>query len=205
MKENQKAEKLIFSETLNCKCPKCGAEESVRLNVIQKYAHNMGLSFFPMGKKYSFSCDKCHAEFEKKSLPESINNAYADVKSKIKTPISLYSGSFVILLILIGIFVAAYYTDVNTEEYLNNPQIGDVYKYATNEDEEGDYTLLKVVEIQADTVFFVSNKYNYSRGKYNNTLHEEDEYNEEDIYYFEKAELLKAYEDGKLMEARRKK
>jgi hypothetical protein len=151
--------KVLAAETLTEKCPNCGAVASVQLSVIQKYGHVFWIPFFPMGKTGISQCSKCKQVLKLKDMPQSFKDSYDGLKAQAKTPVYMYSG---IALIVIIFAAATYHGQQNAKKnaiWIANPQKGDIFEVKTKESQ---YTLYKVADVIGDTVVVRTNNYETS-------------------------------------------
>lgn len=142
--------KLINQQSFKGKCHYCGEENCVEIHVKQNYWHVFWIPFVPTKKVAVSVCMNCKNTLEGKDLPEDYNYAYQKIKSESKTPIWMWSGlGLVVLLIAFGVYTG----NQNDEENLklvSAPKSGDVYEFRTK---EGNYTLAKVYSVKGDSVY----------------------------------------------------
>ncbi len=154
----QKA-KVLATETLTEKCPNCGAIASVQLSVVQKYVHVFWIPCIPLGKTGISQCGNCKQVLKLKSMPQSFKDAYDAFKAQAKTPVYMYSGLGLIVLLFAW---ATYHGQQNAKQYallITAPQKGDIFEIKTNENK---YTLYKVDAVVGDTVFVRPNNFETS-------------------------------------------
>ena len=154
----QKA-KVLATETLTEKCPNCGAIASVQLSVVQKYVHVFWIPCIPLGKTGISQCGNCKQVLKLKSMPQSFKDAYDAFKAQAKTPVYMYSGIGLIVLLFAW---ATYHGQQNAKQYallITAPQKGDIFEIKTNENK---YTLYKVDAVVGDTVFVRPNNFETS-------------------------------------------
>ncbi|MFT6716474.1 MAG: hypothetical protein ACJA0Q_001115 [Saprospiraceae bacterium] len=151
---------LLKSELAkSCKCPSCEEVDTTYINIYSRHFHIFWIPISPFGKMSVSYCSNCEVEFKKKDMPQSIRSAFEIINIDAKPPIWQFSG-----LAIIGGFVlwAAYETELDSKEdllFLQNPEVGDIYEY---EEDNGNYSIMKVSEIQQDTIWIRFNNYEVS-------------------------------------------
>jgi hypothetical protein len=145
VKSKQKKEKF-FKEP---KCTNCN-EGPLKMTIYQSYFHFFWIPTFPISKPVECECIKCKKKTKGDQMPYELKASYLREKEIIGKPITLYSGIFVIALILIFIFTSGN----ERKELFESPLVGDVYKIRDG----SQYFYLKIKDIYDDsTTFFVSN------------------------------------------------
>lgn len=188
--------KELAKETVFEKCPHCGTQNSVELHVFQKYAHLFWIPLFPMGKTGISQCDHCKQVLKLKEMPSSLILSYDNLKSQTKTPVWMYTGLVLfVLLIGVGMFNEGEKNKKNAQLILA-PKNGDVYEIKTKENQ---YTLYKVDAVEGDSVFVVVNNYETNRSKGISELKRKGDtaYSIEQ-YLFMKKELKSMLEKGEI-------
>jgi len=94
------SEKLLnYHEENSSHCPNCN-HKGVTYRIVQKYYHIYALPFFPTGKYTGLNCNECNYNSNNIVSKESI------IYEKIaKTPIYLYTGTVIFILLLLGILI----------------------------------------------------------------------------------------------------
>ncbi|WP_411767793.1 hypothetical protein [Winogradskyella sp. A3E31] len=116
----------------------------------------------------------------------------------------------VLIFTLIGVTSCAE-TSSESAEYINDPKVDDIYFI---EQAHGEFTLMKIINIENDSIEFKMNKYNislnreidatYSALKYRKTKYLDEADNWEDVTVsFEKSQLKKQYLDKIIYEIKR--
>src|SRR5688500_2605740 len=89
-------------------------------------------------------------------MPQVLKLSYKDLRTRSKTPIWTYSGTFVfVLFVACGIFLSRQSAAANAKMILT-PQAGDIYKV---KEAAGRYTLYKVSRVAGDSVYILHNLY----------------------------------------------
>lgn len=99
--------KLLVMQILQgITCMHCNSQNTTNAAIYQKIAHFFWLPLFPMGKTGGTECSHCKQILREKELSLSVKPAYDALKAQTKTPISVYWGAAVlIILFIIGRFV----------------------------------------------------------------------------------------------------
>jgi DNA-directed RNA polymerase subunit RPC12/RpoP len=143
-------------------CPRCKERNSV-IAVFAHYAHVFWIPLFPYKKSIDIVCQSCNHRSNEFNLESEKKGLAKQLKSTVPFPKYLFSGLFVILL------GAAYFTYSSVKEsnqeqsYVENPQIGDVYIILDDEElSEYNHFLLKVDDIEEDTLWVTFSSYSYN-------------------------------------------
>jgi len=143
-------------------CPNC-QEKNSHLAIFAHYAHIFWIPVFPYKKSAQISCLHCQLATEEKAMPEEMKGKIKQLKSAVGIPKYMFAG-----LILIGLSIAffSYSSSQNAKlemEYINSPLIGDVY-ILKNLEESSEYNhyLLKVNDIEEDSLVVSINSYTYN-------------------------------------------
>lgn len=181
-------------------CPNCSTETSMTYSVFGKYAHIYWIPLFPYKKMTFAECDHCKKTFEQKELPLDIQNKLNTEKEKnpAKTPIWHFSLLIVILVLIAFAIYSGKQNEKDEKSYLENPKVGDKYEYKST---DGYYSIMKISEIKADSVYFLLNEMETNKMSGINDLDKPSNYKETEG--FTKAELIALYEEGKIYEINR--
>ncbi len=196
-----KGEKLA-QEIIATTCPNCGEQNSIQMYVFQKYAHLFWIPFFPMRKTGSSHCNQCSQVLKLEDMPPSLMAPYHILKAKTRTPIWMFSGlAIVLLLIIIGV-VSDIKKDEKNAKLILTPQIGDIFEIKTKNNQ---YTLLKIEYVFGDSVYVRFNLYETDKISGINKLQRNgDNAYTQEIYGFSKAELKKMFDDGNILDIERR-
>lgn len=191
--------KEVAREHIVEKCPHCGTMNSIDMHVFQKYAHVFWIPFFPMGKTGISQCDHCRQVLNPKEMPASLRAAYDNLKAGSRTPIWTFSGLGLIVLLVAFAIVQDKKKNEKNAKLIAAPIAGDIFKIKTTDRK---YTLYKVDEVSADSVFILINNYEVNKLS---GLHElESKSYSPDIYGFSKKELKTMLESGEILDIQRK-
>src|SRR5690606_7429466 len=141
-------------------CNNCGAQNSVRVYIFQKYAHVFWIPIFPFIKTGVSQCENCKQIVEIKDMSPEVKSNYTALKKEAKAPIWTFSGLAIVAVLFIVGIISARNQDARTAKYILDPQVGDVYTVKT---EEQNYTLYKVEYVEDEDVYMLLNLYEVSR------------------------------------------
>jgi len=141
-------------------CPHCNEKGGIVSSVYARYVHVFWIPFIPIGKSGGAQCMQCNTTFKPKEMNEELKRAYKRTKSESKRPIWHFLGLIIILLLTLFVLFAGQADSKKELNYINTPLQGDVYKYKT---ELRHYSTLKVVEVQADSLYISYNNYEVSK------------------------------------------
>ena len=85
-------------------CPNCG-EQSVLFFFFIKYVHIFWVPAFPYGKHIVSHCEKCESTFENKYIPEPLQMELDLLRPLFKTPIYIFSATFLIIALLLYLII----------------------------------------------------------------------------------------------------
>ncbi|MBL7809324.1 MAG: hypothetical protein JNN28_16010 [Saprospiraceae bacterium] len=159
----KKASVIKQEHIFGLSCPSCQANNSIHGAVVGNYGHLYWIPTIPLGKTVVAQCEHCRKTFDEKDMSIQMRDAIRPMLEETKTPLTHFSGLFVIG----GLFALGIYASINNDRdnlaFINEPAVGDVYeiKEAYNE-----YTTQKVVSVTVDSVYCAENQYsvNKSRG-----------------------------------------
>ena len=193
--------KELAKEVLMDKCPNCGTQNSIDMHVFQKYAHVFWIPFFPMGKTGVSQCDHCKQVLKLKEMPPYLKTSYENLKAQTKLPIWMFSGLALFAVLIVAAVISGKNKDERNAKLILAPKNGDVFEIKTKENQ---YTLYKIDEVQADSVFIRTNNYetNKASGIADLKRKGDNSYSEE-VYGFSKSELKKMLDQGEIIDINR--
>jgi hypothetical protein len=92
---------LLAKEMVQEKCPNCGSNHSLEMEVFQKYVHFFYIPYLPAGKTGVSYCSNCHQALVDKDMPANLKEAYQQLKAKTKIPIWMFSGLVLMILLIL--------------------------------------------------------------------------------------------------------
>ncbi len=137
-------------------CPKCREVAGFDYFVYSKYTHLTLIPLFPVGKEAVVICDDCNEIIDINDLDDTIVEKLASENNNLKNPIWMYFGSFLLVLILAYAIYNYFKSDNQTETYIQNPTINDVYCI---KDAKGFYSTFRIDTISNDSIFATQNDY----------------------------------------------
>lgn len=176
-------------------CPDCRSI-SLNIKVFKEYFHVFFIPFFPNGiKTSSVSCTNCN-------MPIRFDSIQKQYENSTKTPIYLYSG-----LILIGCLILLFInTNIKTQkekkEFVENPQLGDVYLVRKENNNSPEYYFLRICKINGDSIYTYHSNLVYNGYTYE--LSEDDFFVKDDELSFSKSELRKMLDNDEINSVKRK-
>jgi hypothetical protein len=169
-------------------CTTCNSI-GLEFEIFRDYYHLFWIPLFPVGDKESkVYCTKCRKS-------NNFNPRVKHFESVTRTPIYLYSG-VLLFLMLIGTLVIA---NINTQKekalFIAEPKVGDVYLIRKDVNDSTYYYFLRVARIQRDTVIVYPNAFQYFSFVYK--LNDEDYFVTQEFFYTKK-ELKELLEKGEV-------
>ncbi|MCU4157290.1 zinc-ribbon domain-containing protein [Carboxylicivirga sp. A043] len=181
-------------------CPHCGEKGGIYNSVYGRYVHIFWIPTLSIGKTGAAQCSHCKKVYKPKEMNDDLKRSYKTLKSDTRIPFWHFSG-VAIIAIIIALFTINDKAEAQNElEYLDNPMIGDVYEYKADKNE---FSTLKVVEVDEDSVYFVYNNYNYSQKSGIEAIDVDSCYSNE-AYMVSREELKAMYNDGTIYDVNRK-
>lgn len=192
----------IGTEPLSGDCFACGAQNSLQLNIYQRYFQLFRLPLFPAGKTGNSYCMHCSRTLNEEEMSISMQHTYRNVKMLSRTPLYTFSGSLLILLIIGSISYTRDLSRQHTMDLMIQPHQGDVYEIQLAEEH---YTLYKVLDVTDDTVFLLMSQYETDRQRGLNQLHQKGEraYSHKPVSLARK-ELLHLLQTKQILDVERK-
>lgn len=195
---------LIAQEAVIDRCPNCGAEETLRLNIFQKCFYAFFIPVIPHAKKGNSECTQCKQVLEENRIPGRWYDQFTILKRK-GPKVWMFSGLLIMpivfnLLPLLTARSASLQRMNEYRQYIENPRIEDLYEVKQHNKK---YVLLKTEMIIGDTVYFRQSRYQTPAREalgsvVNNGFYEE-------IRYYLKSDLKKMLEDKVIVGVRRRK
>ncbi|MCR5886432.1 zinc ribbon domain-containing protein [Hymenobacter sp. J193] len=142
-------------------CPSCANSEQMHLSVFSRYLHIYWIPLLPFAKTAVAQCLHCKGTWAQKELPaeaSGMRQALETLKKQTRAPWWHWVGLLLLLAVAaFGLWMSGRNKEDNAT-YLAAPQAGDVYTVRKN-DSTSEYSLLKVVSTQGNTVELVANEY----------------------------------------------
>ncbi len=195
-----KASNLKNGQIINVDCPNCNSNVSMVYSVFGKYAHLYLVPFFPIKKMTFAECNSCKKTFEKFELPSNIQTKLEreNEKDRVSTPIWMFTGLFVIALIVALCFYSSHQTDANSEKYIKNPKVGDIYYLKSS---KGYFSTMKVNNVSKDSINALINEMEIDKKSNIDEIDKDTNY--KNAYSFSKKDILKLYNEENIYEVKR--
>lgn len=177
----------------NIKCENCGKYHQ-RFKVYQQYFHFMFIPLFPLyTKTIRCYCVECNDGFNEKKMN--------DYLSMTRAPLYLYLGS--ILFAGFIVFITLLNLDLKEQkiEFVNNPEIGDVYKIRQEENNITTYYFLKISNIKSDTIDLIHGALQYC--DYTTGMDDFDYFVKNDVWKLLKSDLVNYLDNGYILSVER--
>lgn len=139
-------------------CPACALPDTLQLSLYGRYAHIYWIPLFPYSKPTLVQCRHCQGAWEGKALPAAVAAPVRDLKKQTRTPLWHWSGVALLAVASCWGMVASTQDARANAAYLAAPRAGDIYTIQSEEDEK-QYSLLKVISAKGNTVEVVANNY----------------------------------------------
>ena len=187
-------------EADNVICPHCNSNSTIKYNIHNKYVFITLIPLFPVEKYASIDCNTCNKEIKLKDLDENTLTRLAAENNNLKSPIWMFSGSFIFVICLIYGFYNYFKSDSKTDLFIKNPIINDVYYM---KDTKGYYYTYRIDKITKDSIYSTENDYKVD------SPYDIDDINISENYsnkknHFSKEDLMKIYESNKIISIKRK-
>ncbi len=142
-------------------CPNCG-HRSLYMTLYHKYLHIWFIPFFPLGKIAEAKCTACYRMWEEPEMDGAIAGGVEEVKQGTSAPRYLFSGLYVAGIIVVALMYSGWKDDKDTAEYLTDPHRQDLYVIQSEFDEEYPNIIMKVMNVNGDSVEMLRGRYGYS-------------------------------------------
>ncbi|WP_420574161.1 zinc-ribbon domain-containing protein [Kordia sp.] len=179
-------------------CSNCGASD-VHVHAKVQYGTLFFIPLFPANKKYTSVCGNCNQTLIQEQMPQKMLDKLALEKHHFKSPIYLYSG-IVLLILLVGFFVYSEIKDKQElEKTIQNLQPKSIIVF---DNENGDYSFSKILEHNGDTIFVQHSNYvidGYpNKSDYERESAKKEDFFADEIYYYLQKEIDTFYKNGEI-------
>ena len=140
-------------------------------DVYQRYFHIFWIPCFPLAKTVATECSHCKQVKEGKEVPEDQRPALVEARRNARTPIWMFSGVIVGILLFAVLYVIGSLVQREeqqaTAEYLTSPQSGDLYVVDLIDalgigEKTHRYGVLRLVAVEGDDLTFVVGNFGYA-------------------------------------------
>lgn len=142
-------------------CPNCG-HQSLYTTLYHKYLHIWFIPFFPLGKIAEVKCTACYRMWEEPEMNGVMTGSVEEVKQETATPKYLFSGLYLAGIVLIAVMYSGWKSDKDTAEYITDPHRQDLYVMRSELDAEYPNIIMKVMNVNGDSVEMMMGRYGYS-------------------------------------------
>ncbi|QDA61293.1 hypothetical protein [Hymenobacter jejuensis] len=156
-------------------CEACGTAESLRISVFGRYAHIYWIPLLPVGKLGASECSNCRFVSRHNQMPPTLKAEFVALKKQAKTPVWHYAGLAIIALITLSSFVMSGFNSQEDKKLIAAPRVGDLYHVRG---EQGNYSLLKVVEVNGNIIMLQANSYQTTNSSNVSELNKPENYDE---------------------------
>ncbi len=160
------------------------------VKVYRDYYHLFFIPVFPVGDKVvKIRCNNC-------GEPSRLETTQRHYESISKTPFYL----FMFPILFAGLIIILVNANLNTQKekalFVDNPEVGDVYRIRKDENNKTTYYFLRLVRISGDTIVAYHNNLEY--GGFISKLNDDDFFVKDEELYFLKPELKQMLEKGEI-------
>ncbi|MEH6307729.1 zinc-ribbon domain-containing protein [Olivibacter sp. CPCC 100613] len=145
---------LIHTGEPTFNCAHCGSIQSVGLRFFVHYFHIFWIPMFSYKVKTLSYCTHCRQMLEKRGM--TAEQSQHILQEKPRVPLKYFSGLLLGAVLILFIIVAIVNENRQTDKYLQQPQVGDVYGMKQS---NGYYTLYLVSQMKGDSLGFRINNY----------------------------------------------
>lgn len=157
--------KNIKQAPLENECINCG-EKNAQIAIFSYYIHIFWIPLFPYKKKAQIVCSNCQNVQEEDDFPKAseMRKNLKQLKGVISTPKYMYAGSIILLIAITYFTFLGIQSSRLESEYIQDPQIGDVYVLKDFEETSPyNHYLLRVYDVLDDSLYLSFNSYAYDR------------------------------------------
>jgi hypothetical protein len=197
-----KATKTGHQSLFGAKCSNCNTRDSLEMYTFSRYFHLFWIPVFPYRKEALTQCNHCKQVLNKKEFSADLLGQYEEMKMNIKTPYWQFIGAGLLAALIISISFSIKEDNKRDAAYLTAPKVGDVYEIKIA---YKSYTLYKVSEVTADSVYVLFNKFesNKRTGLNQAKMNMPESFIEDEWLPIAKKDLLLMKEKGEIEEVRR--
>lgn len=142
-------------------CPNCG-HQSLYTTLYHKYLHIWFIPFFPLGKIAEVKCTACYRMWEEPEMNGFMAGSVEEVKRETSPPNYLFSGLYLAGIVVVAVMYSGWRNDKDTAQYITDPHRQDLYVVESERDEEYPNIILKVMNVNGDSVEMMEGRYGYS-------------------------------------------
>ncbi|UOQ71410.1 hypothetical protein [Hymenobacter cellulosilyticus] len=144
-------------------CPACTTPDALHLSVFSRYAHIYWIPVVPYTKPAVAQCLHCQSAWALAELPAEageVKQALRTFRKETRAPWWQWSGLAALVVLAVWGFIMSQQNTRDNAAYIAAPRVGDIYTVRANDSTgKAQYSLLKVVSAQGNTVELVGNDY----------------------------------------------
>jgi hypothetical protein len=191
-------------------CPICESRTTMRYDVFGTYLHIFWIPTIPVRKTKVLECDTC-GEF---SFLNEFSKRFQDkFKTEVSTPypIWFFSGLALAIVCIYALIVLLSDRGVIDQNYIDTPQIGDVYTIKVDQPKEHSndyssyYTVMKVTKVTKDSLEVMLNTETVKKSYTYYLIDKPEHYNLKLIKRFSKEQLQSLYKTNYIKAVNRQK
>ncbi|AWH84004.1 hypothetical protein HYN59_02255 [Flavobacterium album] len=141
---------------INTTCTNCQTDDSLEMDLYQRYGHIWYIPFVPSGRTAVSHCGNCNTVEQEPYFPAGYKSEFFRLKDTVKTPWWTYSGLGLLVALIIVMFIVIANDNAQDAEYIAKPKKGDIYEIKLNDSQ---YTLYKVDRVEGNMVFLFENEF----------------------------------------------
>ena len=171
-------------------CTNCGQKGTIACTVFSKHAHVMWIPLFPIGKRTVIFCQHCGKEYKQlREAPPNVQSQIMAFRRKQKAPFWQWTGLLLLAGLIASAIISGFRETKNTKKYLESPEYNDVYcvKY------DNAYSLMYIVDISDDSIYFAENNYTTKSRSDVKKLHRYEYYDHDLTIAYSNEELIELY------------
>ena len=149
----------VKSGMLQTNCDHCGTAQSLDAVKRINYFHIFWIPIFPYRSQLITECGHCKKVNYQREIPPQVLTDIRNSGAVPKTPLGYFTGLILVGLFIGLIMVIGISSSIKTNEYLENPKVGDVYEIRHRESGNSIYTLYRIAQVTADSITFDVNDY----------------------------------------------
>lgn len=132
-------------------------------------------------------------------MPEALKMQYKNIKGDAKGPLWQFSGLLIFALLIVFAIYSSGKNKENTQLYLTQPAVGDIYEYKAN---NGSFSTMRLERITSDSLYLSLNDFEISKKSRIYKIDKDENYS--DITYgYSKNEMTQMHKDGIIFDINR--
>lgn len=185
--------------TRNITCKHCNNHNTVYINIYRRHFHVFWIPVFPFTKSGNSYCSHCKEVLRPKNMPEALKMQYKTIKDNAKGPLWQFAGLGIFACLVAFAFYSSGKNKENTQLYLANPEVGDIYEYQV---ENGYYSTMKLKKVTSDSLFLSLNDFEISKKSRLYKIDKEENY-PDTMYGYSKHEIRIMQKEGVIFDIER--